>query len=365
MPSYQNTKEILGSDEAAFNALVADQLTEFNDDTVTEIGSYAFYYRKNLETIYLPKLKKINGSSAFYGCNNLKRIFIGTDNSSSIVINQNNRNGFTNTGRSVIYVPDALVDQYKHNVYTNDFKHKIYGVSEYPNVEWNETEITDTPEQIAYYVSAGTAATRYNIGQYKTIDLGTEGQIRMQIVGKNMRELANSTETAQLEWLAIDLLKTEKRMNPLTVKNSDVYAEGTGSIGGMSRCELQDYLDTTIWNLLPEVWQNMIKETKVYTGIYGTNGTKVRDDLTIQKLRIPSYREMFDTTNDETQGPVYKFAFPNDETRKKCIIGASSPTTWWLRSAYGIDGFRYVNSSGGSSSIYAYSTYGVALGFST
>ena len=52
MPTYQNTKELLGSDEAAFNALVANQLTEFNDDTITEVGNQAFVYKNNLQSIY-------------------------------------------------------------------------------------------------------------------------------------------------------------------------------------------------------------------------------------------------------------------------------------------------------------------------
>lgn len=361
MPNYINTKEILGSDEAAFNALVANQLIEFNDDTITEIGSYAFYEKNNLQSIYLPKVKKI-GTSSFQYCNNLIRIFIGINNIN--IVQLANGNVFDNTGRSIIYVPDELVENYKTTNPWSYYSYKIFGISEYPSVEWNETEISDTPEQIASYVSTGTAASRYNLGQYKTIDLGTEGQIRMQIVGKNMRELANSTETAQLEWLAIDLLNTSKRMNPYREGENGNWTEGTGSIGGMLHCELQNYLDTTIWNLIPEVWQNMIKETKVYTGMYDTTGTLVKDNLTIQKLRIPSYREIFNSTSYETQGPVYNFAFSDNETRKKCKVGSSS-TDWWLRSATGTTGFVYVSSGGGSGTSSASGAYGVALGFST
>lgn len=362
MPNYINTKEILGSDEAAFNALVANQLIEFNDDTITEIGTYAFYEKNNLQSIYLPKVKKI-GANSFQYCNNLIRILIGINNTN--IVQLANGNVFDNTGRSVIYVPDELVENYKATSPWFYYSDKIFGISDYPSVEWNETEISDTPEQIAYYVSIGTAATRYGIGQYKTIDLGSEGQIRMQIVGKNMRELANSTETAQLEWLAMDLLNTSKRMNPYREGEDGNWVEGTGGIGGMLHCELQNYLDTTIWNLIPEVWQNMIKETKVYTGMYDTTGTLVKDNLTIQKLRIPSYREMFGSNNYESQGPIYKFAFPFDGTRKKCIIGSSSPTNWWLRSATSTNNFAVVSTSGSSISTSASSTYGVALGFST
>ena len=362
MPTYQNTKEILGSDEATFNALVANQLTEFNDDTITEVGSYAFYYKKNLQSIYLPKVKKIDGR-AFWGCYNLISIFIGINNVNSVQLSVGNV--FDDTGRCVIYVPDEFVETYRATNPWSSYSYKIFGISDYPSVEWNETEISDTPEQIASYVSAGTAASRYNLGQYKTIDLGTEGQIRMQIVGKNMRELANSTETAQLEWLAMDLLNTSKRMNPYREGEDGNWTEGTGGIGGMLHCELQNYLDTTIWNLIPEVWQNMIKETKVYTRICDKTGNYIQNDLTIQKLRIPSVREMFGGNGYESQGPEYKFAFPNNETRKKCKFGSSSTPSWWLRSANGTTSFMYVVSNGSCSNGNANSTYGVALGFST
>lgn len=362
MPSYQNTKEILGSDEATFNALVSNQLTEFNDDTITEIGNYAFYHKNNLQSIYLPKVKKI-GSEAFRYNYNLKRIFIGIDNNE--ITNFNSSASFNDIGRAIIYVPDELVETYRTTGQWRYISHKIFGISDYPSVEWNETEISDTPEQIAYYVSIGSATSRYDIGQYKTIDLGSEGQIRMQIVGKNMRELANSTETAQLEWLAMDLLNTSKRMNPYREGEEGNWTQGTGGIGGMTYCELQNYLDTTIWDLVPEVWQNMIKETKVYTGMYDTTGTLVKDNLTIQKLRIPSYREMFGFNGYEDRGPVYNFAFPDNETRKKCKIGSSSPTLWWLRSASSAASFVYVISGGSSNITNANITYGVALGFST
>lgn len=363
MPSYQNTKSILGSDEAAFNALVAHQLTEFNDDSITEVGLYGFFNQNTLQSIYLPKCKTIGGS-AFLDCTALLRIFIGLDNSTVATCGSN---AFYNTGRSIIYVPDELVSNYRSASNWSAYAKRIFGVSSAATGEneWNETEITDTPEQIASYVSAGTAASRYNLGQCKTIDLGTEGQIRMQIVGKNMRELANSTETAQLEWLAIDLLNTSKRMNPYREGENGNWTEGTGGIGGMMHCELQQYLDTTIWNLLPEVWQNMIKETKVYTGIYNAAGTQVKDELTIQKLRIPSFREIFNSTSYETQGPVYDFAFPDSETRKKYKVGSTSPTLWWLRSASSTTSFMCVYSGGSSGSSSAYNTYGVALGFST
>ena len=360
MPSYQNTKSILGSDEAAFNALVAHQLTEFNDDSITEVGQYGFYKQTTLQSIYLPKCKTI-GNNAFSDCTALQRIFIGLDNST---VTTCGNSVFLNTGRSIIYVPDELVSNYRSASNWSAYAGRIFGVSSAATGEneWNETEITDTPEQIASYVSAGTAASRYKVGQYKTIDLGTEGQIRMQIVGKNCRELANSTDTAQLDWLAMDLLKTKHKMNDAL----NGTTAGTCAIGPMTAeyNSMQAYLDTTIWALVPTVWQNMIKEAKQITYSYNTSGTSVTNDITTSKLRIPSYREV-NLGSKETQGPVYGLAFPDNNSRKRMIVGSTSATTWWLRSAGNTNNFYCVYTSGNSNYSDANNEYGVALEFST
>lgn len=75
-------------------------------------------------------------------------------------------------------------------------------------------EITDTWAEIIEYVNAGTAASRYKIGNYKPLDLGTEGVVNMQIVGKNADELASGNGTAQLSWISMELLKNGHKMNP-------------------------------------------------------------------------------------------------------------------------------------------------------
>ena len=364
MPTYTNTKTTLGSEDAAFNALVAHELTEFNDDSILELGQYAFYKQTTLQSIYLPALTKIN-SNAFDGCENLKRIFVGLNKNT--VCTLSSTTALSNTGRSIIYVPDDLVSNYRSASNWSTYAGRIYGISELGQNEWDETEITDDAETIAAKVNAGTAASSYHIGQYKTISLKNtetgvdEGTIRMQIVGKNMRGIKNSEDTAQLEWLAMDLLKTNHRMNPAFDNNT----EGTGAIGGMAHNEMQTYLDTTIWALIPEVWQNIIKETEVVTAIYNTSGSSVKNDVTYQKLRVPSYREVFGGTSYESQGPVYSMAFPDSNTRKRAKVGSTSAATWWLRSAYTTNTFMYVNSSGSNNYATANTSYGVALSFST
>lgn len=75
-------------------------------------------------------------------------------------------------------------------------------------------EITDSWETIMSRVNAGTAADYYNVGNYKELDLGTEGTVNMQIVGTMTDELYSGSGYAQLSWLSMELLATSHRMNP-------------------------------------------------------------------------------------------------------------------------------------------------------
>lgn len=81
-------------------------------------------------------------------------------------------------------------------------------------VQLEVTEITDSWETIKANIDNGTYATKYKVGMYKTLDLGTEGQIRMQVAGLNKDVLADGTGNAPMTWIAMDLLNTYKRMNP-------------------------------------------------------------------------------------------------------------------------------------------------------
>lgn len=360
MPEYPNTREVLG-DDGALDALVAHSLTEYNDSQIASIGNNAFYYQERLESIYLPNIASI-GANAFANCSAMKRFFIGLNKSN--VITLSNANAFSNTGRSIIFVPDDLVSNYRSASQWSTYAGRIFGISDLGKVEWDETEISDTDDEIIAYITAGTAAGRYAPGKYKIIDLGTEGQIRFQIVAKNVRELKDSAETAQLEWVAMDCLATDHRMNPALEGSSGNYTEGTGAIGGMAHCEMQTYLDETIWPKFPEKWRNVIKETKMQTYIYNTAGSSVANDVTTSKMRIPSCREV--GFGYETQGPIYSLAFVDNNARIRKKAGSSSAVYWWLRSASSTSTFNRVGTDGGSS-FYGGAQYAFAvlLSFST
>lgn len=82
-------------------------------------------------------------------------------------------------------------------------------------------EIEDSWDTIIANVENGTAADVYKVGNYKSLDLGTEGTVNMQIIGKNVDTLADGSGTATLTWLSMELLSTSHRMNPSLVTNYD------------------------------------------------------------------------------------------------------------------------------------------------
>ena len=70
MSDFINTRDILG-EEAAFDALIADQIDELKDNVVSALGNYALYGRKNLHGIEMPSVAKISDYS-MYNCTALE-----------------------------------------------------------------------------------------------------------------------------------------------------------------------------------------------------------------------------------------------------------------------------------------------------
>lgn len=75
-------------------------------------------------------------------------------------------------------------------------------------------EISDSWSEIIASVNDGSYKTKYKIGNYKPIDLGSEGIINMQIGGFDIDELSDGSGNAPITWIAKELLETSKRMNP-------------------------------------------------------------------------------------------------------------------------------------------------------
>ena len=128
---------------------------------------------------------------------------------------------------------------------------------------------------------------------------------------------------------------------------------------------MRTYMKETIKPLIPSNVRSAIKEVTKYSRIYNTANTAVNDVASTDDVWIPSRHEMFDGTSQyyETQGPRYNAAFPDNASRIKSQIGATSASWWWLRSASINSNFSYVRTDGSGNYNYAISEGGVAVGF--
>lgn len=216
-----------------------------------------------------------------------------------------------------------------------------------------DVEITDS------WATILSGTNTYSLGNYKPLDLGTNGIINMQIVAVNTDDLASGTGKAKYTWIAKELLATTHRMNPANTSGE----VGTGGNGGWENCEMRTYLKNTIKPLIPAEVRNAIVEvTKIQSTV--TDGTMVKDgQTTTDDLWIPSAHEISGTATYETTGPVYTTIYNSATARIKNRSG--SVYRWWLRSAYSTTNFYYVDTDGIDSSYNASSPRGVALGFCT
>lgn len=203
----------------------------------------------------------------------------------------------------------------------------------------------------------------FAIGATKKLDLGSEGVIKMQIVGIDKDELADGTGHVSLSFIGFELLKTLHRMNP-----AEVGMVGTGAIGGWGNCEMRTYLLSTIYSLIPESVRNEIKAVKKYTRILNNQKVEVNNVVTSDKLWIPSVREVYGPdAGAETEGCHYQEVFSDIGSRLKSVVGEESAELWWLRTAQlrpsAYNRFNNVHTDGQFYNNGCTNTFGIALGF--
>ena len=102
--------------------------------------------------------------------------------------------------------------------------------------KWTEDRgtIKDSWEQIIASIHDGTYKEKYRVGDTKSLDLGRDGIVEMQIAAFDADERADGNGPAAITWISRQPLKTEHRMNPDRKKNpadETKYLTGTGAVG--------------------------------------------------------------------------------------------------------------------------------------
>lgn len=209
-------------------------------------------------------------------------------------------------------------------------------------------EILDSWEVIINNVNNGTYATKYAVGNYKPLDLGSEGVVNMQIAALDADILSDGSGNAHITWIAKELLTSIHTMN-----DTSTNADGWAASG------MRAYLQNDVWSLIPANVQNAIVAVDKTYFDYTTSSTLTCSD----KVWMPSFREVCGGTNFETSGVIYSGIFANSASLIKKLN--SSVSTWWLRTAVIVDGSGFASIDGGGSAIYSYAHYsnGIALSF--
>ena len=196
-------------------------------------------------------------------------------------------------------------------------------------------EIKETWAEIEELQKNGALLSRCVPGDYKLVDFGEDGVIRMRLVGLH-KDVREDGVPASATWIAGDLTAKRHQMH------NDWFGE-------YSKSDLRKWLNDELYNRLPDDLKRIIVPVLKRQVAYDADWNCYTDEV-VDKIWIPSFAELFEGG--------YPDLFTDDESR---AMGAF----YWLRSAYGNYNFFGVNSSGNSNYNDATNSYPLALGFST
>ncbi len=189
-------------------------------------------------------------------------------------------------------------------------------------------EISDSWEDILAHIDDGTYRDRYKVGNYKTLDVDSEGMLQMQIVALDKDTLADGSGTAPLSFVSMELMSTKRKMNTnwrqTDPDDSSKYVECTGSVGGWEKCAMRGKLVEEVLPLVPAPVAGRICAVSKTQPYYDTAGTFLQGQVTEDKIWLPS--------KGEIRG-MYKYAFPTATDLAKSIVGQTDKVNWWLRSS--------------------------------
>ena len=314
---------------------LADTLVNYESALLTTIPGKRFQNMLNLETFKAPITSTAN-ESCFVNCVKLYNIDLSDETNSvtigslafthvtkheSLFIRSNqvatltNINAFNEAaikaGPLAIYVPDALVSNYKAATNWSSYASRIYPISRYPVTDFST--ISDSWSQIIAHAANGTHSTVYNKGDIKKLSIVNHNNLDyfyMQYVGDRPEGPI---------WLSQTVVDSFTMHN--NINNSSLVYDGSNVDVMLNTTWLNDYL--------PEELQNAIASVPItyYNGIEDKT-------LTInRKLWVPSTKELGFTgaSCKEDSGYVFDIS-PGAKYRRNTDI--YTVATYWTRSHY-------------------------------
>lgn len=109
------------------------KLENINIPLATEIGSYGVYVCPYVRKIVLQNVKTINGYG-FSGCSRLATLVLGSDTVATLAATSALNNTPIKSGTGYVYVPAALVEEYKAATNWATFADQIRAIEDYPDI---------------------------------------------------------------------------------------------------------------------------------------------------------------------------------------------------------------------------------------
>ena len=296
--------------------LVCSRISEVAKTQVSYNASGSKFTQTTQDDVYIPTSSEITSGGLYY------KLFAGSI-SSRIKTKVGEENASTWWMRNASN-REKFITTVKDGMFASGYPDVSYGICLGFCLR-GPLEITDTWEEIFAAEADGTYKEKYQVSDYKPLDLGSEGVINMQIAAFDTDDLADGSGKVPITWIGRELLETERRMNPALVTNENgTYQEGTGTIGGWDKCEMRIYLKEVIKPLIPEnIRNNIIEVTKNQTSME-TNGKSVTQ-TTVDDVWIPSIRE--------SSGSIYDKHFTCNTSRIKKKNSGIYAGAWWERDA--------------------------------
>ena len=235
---------------------------------------------------------------------------------------------------------------------------------------------TDSWETIITAVKENNIG-KYNVGDTKTIDMGTYGTHTLRIANTSTPSECSETGFSQsacgfvLEFA--DIITTHN-MNPSGTYNGTQYDYGW-NVDGWPASSMYTFVNNDIYNAIPSEIKNAIIDTTVVSGHGGTSGETNFTSTDKLYLLAPgeiysdwsTYQYTYDTAKDLTRTLDY---YKNLGVTTSNVSGAikkngTSADIWWLRTAasYNDSDFCDVYGQGHCSNDSAIGTPGVSPAF--
>ena len=204
---------------------------------------------------------------------------------------------------------------------------------------------TDSWSTIISHAQSGDTSM-YQVGDTKEIDMGTLGIHTLRIANNsNPGVCSNFTYSQTACGFVIEFAD---------VISSDVMNSSDTNTGSWNSSSMRTYLNTTIYNALPEELKEVIIDTRVISGHGTTSGET--NFTSIDKLYLLSTAEIWGTALEDTitASDTRQLDYYSDlgvtsssysDVKKK---SNNVDTAWWLRSAYSgnATSFKYAGSDG-------------------